>query len=90
MDFTSLGIASVAAITIICYLIGSIVKTSGLDNKWIPVVCGVSGLALGIGSMFIMPDFPATDYITAAAVGIVSGLAATGVNQAIKQLKNNS
>ena len=36
--------------------------------------------------MRIMPDFPATDYITAVAVGIVSGLAATGVNQIGKQL----
>ena len=29
----------------------------------------------------------ATDIVTAIAVGIVSGLAATGVNQAIKQMK---
>lgn len=86
MDFTSLGIASVASITIVCYLLGLVVKASGLDNKWIPIVCGVSGLALGVLSMFVMPDFPATDYVTAAAVGIVSGLAATGVDQAVKQL----
>ena len=36
--------------------------------------------------MMIMPEFPATDYITAVAVGIVSGLAATGAHQAVKQL----
>ena len=36
--------------------------------------------------MYLMPDFPATDYITAAAIGIVSGLAATGAHQAAKQL----
>ena len=89
MDLTSFGIASVAAITVVCYLIGLLVKASGIDNKWIPVICGVSGLALGIVSMFIMPDFPASDYVTAAAVGIVSGLAATGIDQVFKQLKNN-
>lgn len=89
MDITSLGITGVAAITVICLLIGQGVKASGLDNKWIPIVCGVAGLLLGIGGMFIMPDFPATDYITAAAVGIVSGLAATGINQAVKQLGNS-
>lgn len=83
MDF---GIAGVAAITVICYLVGQGVKATGIDNKWIPIICGACGLALGIAAMFIMPDFPATDYITAAAVGIVSGLAATGVNQAVKQL----
>ena len=37
-------------------------------------------LAVGV------PDFPADDYITAVAVGIVSGLAATGANQVYKQL----
>lgn len=86
MDFASVGIASVVAITVLCYLIGEVVKATGLDNKWIPVVCGVCGLALGVAAMHIMPDFPGTDYITAAAVGTVSGLAATGVNQAAKQL----
>ena len=80
------GIASVAAITVIAYLIGEIVKETGLDNKWIPVICGVCGGALGVVGMIIMTEFPATDYITAVAVGIVSGLAATGANQIVKQL----
>ena len=90
MDISSLGITGVAAITVICLLIGQGVKASGLDNKWIPIICGVCGCALGILAMFIMPDFPAGDYITAAAVGIVSGLAATGINQAAKQLGGTS
>lgn len=86
MDF---GIASVAAITVICYLVGQVVKVSGLDNKFIPVVCGLSGAILGpVGMYLSIPDFPATDYLTAVAVGIVSGLAATGVNQAVKQLRD--
>ena len=90
MDISSLGITGVAAITVICLLIGQGVKASGLDNKFIPIICGVCGCALGILAMFIMPDFPAGDYITAAAVGIVSGLAATGANQVIKQLGSDS
>ena len=82
------GIASVAAITAIAYLVGEIVKNSKLDNKWIPVICGVVGGILGVVAMLInMPDFPATDYITAVAVGIVSGFAATGANQILKQFK---
>ena len=83
MDF---GIAGVAAITVICYLAAECIKATPLDNKWLPVICGVLGGALGIVAMLIMPDYPATDYITAVAVGIVSGLAATGVNQIGKQL----
>ena len=90
MGISSLGITGVAAITVICLLIGQGVKASGLDNKFIPIICGVCGAVLGVAGMFIMPDFPATDYITAAAVGIVSGLAATGANQVIKQLGSDS
>ena len=87
MDF---GIASVAAITVICYLAGQVVKATGIDNKWIPVICGVLGAILGPVALFTgVPDFPATDSLTAVAVGIVSGLAATGINQVGKQLSNN-
>ena len=86
MDISSLGITGVAAITDICLLIGQAVKATRLDNKWIPIICGVCGMALGIAAMYIMPEFPATDYITAAAVGTDSGLAATGINQAAKQI----
>lgn len=86
MDF---GIATVAAIAVIAYLIGMAVKSSGLDDKWIPVICGAVGLVLGIVALYCnVPDFPASDPITAAAVGIASGLAATGVNQIYKQLSN--
>ena len=86
MDF---GIAGVAAITVIAYLIGQGVKASGLANKWIPIICGIAGLVLGIAAMYVMPDFPAHDPITAAAVGAVSGFAATGIHQAAKQQKEN-
>ena len=86
MDISIFGIAGVAAITVICYLIGQGVKASGLDNKWIPVIVGACGGVLGVAGRSLMADFPAGDVLTAAAVGIVSGLAATGVDQAGKQL----
>ena len=84
MDF---GIAGVAAITVIAYLLGEFAKASRLDNKWIPIICGVAGGALGLLGMAVMPVFPAEDVISAVAVGIVSGLAATGANQIVKQMK---
>ena len=85
MDIGTLGIAGVAVITVICYLIGQAVKASGLENKWIPIIVGTCG-GLGVAGMFLMADFPAQDYLTAIAVGIVSGLAAVGVDQIGKQL----
>jgi hypothetical protein len=86
MDITSLGITSVASITAICFLICEVAKAAPLDKKWLPVIAGVSGAVLGIAALYIMPQYPASDYITAIAVGIVSGLAATGINQIYKQL----
>ena len=87
MDF---GIANVAVITVLVYIIGLGVKATALNNKWIPVICGVAGVILGVLALVVgMPDFPATDYLTAAAVGGASGLAATGVDQVFKQLKKD-
>ena len=54
MDISIFGIAGVAAITVICYLIGQGVKASGLDNKWIPVIVGACG---GVLNLF-MEGFP--------------------------------
>ncbi len=84
MDF---GITGIAAITVLCFLAAQGAKATALDNKWLPVICGVLGGALGVIGMYIMPEYPATDWITAAAVGVVSGLAATGVHQMYKQVK---
>ena len=80
------GIASVAGITVICYLAAQAVKATNLDNKWLPVICGVLGGILGVVGLYWIPEDPAQDIITAIAVGIMSGLAATGVNQVYKQL----
>lgn len=85
MEFGTIG--SVVGITVICYLAALGIKATPLANKWIPVICGILGGVLGLAGLFLMADFPASDYITAIAVGIVSGLAATGSNQVYKQLK---
>ena len=81
-----LGIVSIPVITIICYLIAEAVKLTSLNEKWLPVLCGCSGAILGVVAQYVMPDFPAVDVLTAIAIGIVSGFAATGVHQAWKQL----
>ena len=58
-----------------------------VPDEWIPVIMAVVGGILGAAGMGVIPDFPATDYITAVAVGMFNGLAATGVNQLYKQSK---
>lgn len=82
MDF---GIAGVAAITVIAYAAGLAMRALGRLDRWSPTVCAALGGALGVAGLYIMPGFPAGDAIT-AAIGVVSGLAATGAQQAVKQL----
>lgn len=73
----------------ICFLIGLTVKASPLDDKFIPIIVGVFGGALGVFGLYTMPSFPVDNVIDAVAVGIASGLAATGVHQIGKQLSKD-
>ena len=83
-DITTLG--TVVGIVAICYVIGLGCKAyEKIPDKWIPVIMAVCGGALGVAGLYTMPDFPAGDVINAIAVGMASGLAATGVNQLYKQ-----
>lgn len=83
-----LGIAAIPVITVICFLIAEAIKATELDNKWLPVICGTLGGILGVVALFAAPQIiPATDVLTAIAIGIVSGFAATGIHQSFKQLK---
>ena len=68
MDISELGFVPVAAIVVLCFLVG---------------------LILGVVGRTVIDGFPATDPITAAAIGVVSGLAATGAHQIYKQLSES-
>lgn len=80
--------ATVASITVICYFIGFVCHSiPKLDNKWIPCIVGLFGIILGIVGWKVIPEYPANNILDAIAVGIVSGLASTGANQVVKQIK---
>lgn len=84
MDISTMG--TVLAIVVITYLVGVGVKLiPKITNDAIPVIVGIAGGIFGVIGMYVMPDFPANNILDAMAVGIVSGLASTGVNQIYKQ-----
>lgn len=86
MDIMQMG--TVLAITVITYLIGYAAKLiPQVKDEAIPAIVGVLGGVLGVVGMYAIPDFPAHDIVNAVAVGIVSGLASTGVNQVWKQTR---
>jgi hypothetical protein len=83
----SFGLAGVAAITVVAYLACAVVKATKLSNQWLPLIAGGVGGVVGLICLLTnMQGFPANDPVSAFAIGIVSGLAATGVDQAGKQM----
>ena len=86
MDFAQ--VSTVVSIVVITYLIGLAAKAiPSVKDNYIPIIVGVAGGILGVVGMYVIADFPANDVLNAIAVGIVSGLASTGVNQIQKQVK---
>jgi len=90
MDFTQ--VPTVVAIMVITYLIGYASKQiPQVKDNIIPIIVGVGRVGvLGIVGMFVIPGYPADNILDAIAVGIVSGMASTGVNQIYKQIKKNA
>ena len=81
-----MSILTIPAIVIISYLVTEFFKLF-VKKKYLPAISGITGAILGVITYFIAPNLIfKEDIITAIAVGIVSGLAATGSDQAIKKL----
>lgn len=96
MDFGP-SITAIPAIVIFVYLIIEVLKivvTSKTDNykRFIPIIAGVLGMILGIICYLFFPTTitAADNLFSAAALGIFSGLTATGANQIIKQMLKDS
>lgn len=86
LNFTD--IAAVPVITVIAFLTAECAKLTPMPDEWLPALCGVVGAIFGVVALYVSPALmPATDVLSAIAVGIVSGLAATGAHQFGKQLK---
>jgi hypothetical protein len=82
-----MDLIGIPAIVVISYMITETFKMF-INKKYLPIVAGISGGMLGVLSFVLQIDImPATDIVSALAIGIISGLAATGSNQIIKQIK---
>lgn len=80
--------ATVPAIIILCYFVGYLFRTVTGDktesNKYIPVVVMAAGIILAIIGQVAFPEYiKAANVLEAAAIGVVSGLASTGINQVV-------
>ena len=82
-------IVAFPVIVVICYFVGIVCKSFKIEklDSFIPAIVGAVGIVIGLLIYFTIPNFiPADNWAMAVAIGIVSGLSAVGVNQAIKQM----
>ena len=81
MEINFLNNYAVPVIVGICLCVGYVIKTSfsSIDNKYIPLIMVILGVALNIWiNMNVTPEI--------ILAGMFSGLASTGLHQAFKQL----
>lgn len=86
-------IISIPVIAVICYLFGEFFKLVILRKKsrykYIPSFVGCIGGVLGLIVYYVSPELLMNTQspFVAIAIGIVSGLASTGGNELLKQLR---
>ena len=82
MDISFLTEYMVPVIVGLCLCVGYVVKkwVADVDNKYIPTICAVLGVALAAWM-----NWPAIDPSVILS-GLFSGLAATGFDQMVKQI----
>lgn len=86
-----LNYSTIPLIVVICYIAITAIKSTKLDSRWYPLIsCGL-GMLIAVAMFYIVPEFiGATSLMVAIVSGGVSGLAATGSNQVLKQLMKSA
>lgn len=73
-------------ICIICYILISLIKRTAVKNEWLPLISGGVGALLALVAALAFPQLmPEGELLASVIGGILSGLAATGGNQILKQ-----
>lgn len=71
-------------IAVAAFIVGQIIKSLKVPNKFIPLICGILGAVLGI----VLPTvFVGKDIVTCGILGLALGWGATGGYETVKQLR---
>lgn len=82
-----LNYSAIPVIVVICYIAITAIKNTKISNKWYPLISCALGAITAVAMFYIVPSFISAASLVAAIIsGAISGLAATGSNQVIKQL----
>lgn len=76
------------SIAVMCFIVGQIVKALPfIATKWIPIIVGVVGGALGLfGQSLMIPGLMELNPYDAIATGIISGIASSGMYSLYKNI----
>ncbi len=86
-----LNYSTIPVIVVICYIAITAIKSTKIASKWYPIISCAIGMLTAVAMYYILPDFiGATSLVVAVISGAVSGLAATGSNQVLKQLMKSA
>lgn len=82
-------IIATPTISLICGFVGKSLKTiPKFPDKYIPIATCIAGMILGLICYYTLPGYiPATNWLSALVIGLVSGGFSTTSNQTYKQLK---
>lgn len=71
-------------IAVTAFIVGQIIKSLKVPNKFIPLIGGILGAILGI----VLPTvFVGKDVVTSGILGLALGWGATGGYETVKQLR---
>lgn len=86
-----LNYSAIPVIVVICYIAITAIKGTSVSSKWYPVISCFLGAISAFAMYYIVPGFINASTLTAAIIsGGISGLAATGSNQVLKQLMKSA
>ena len=70
----------------ICYLVVALIRTTPIQNEWLPLISGTLGGILSTLAFYAIPEIVSSTPLGLTVIyGFFSGLAATGSNQVFKQ-----
>jgi FtsH-binding integral membrane protein len=93
--FTDYIKAELLVLIPVLYAVGEWIKTSKIDNRYIPLILGVSGIVLSIIYVLPVSDLSCgwrgvlLSIFTAVTQGVLCAAASVYANQLIKQMSNS-
>ena len=89
MEFINCIRPELLIVSVICYLVGFVLKKTSFKDNFIPLVIGGVGIVIGVIYCGFVEGWSFVSLGTGAVQGVLCAAASTYINQVIKQLAKN-